>query len=58
MRRYETQVDVTTHDGQQVTYSGDGLGPDNLTPDEVLDSAENAALAAEPGGTVTASRYR
>ena len=58
MRRYETEVDVTTAAGQPVTYRGDGLGPADLPPDQVLDSAEAAALAQEPGGTVTASRYR
>lgn len=58
MRRYETEVDVQTADGETRTYSGDGVGPADLTPDQVLDSAEAAALAQEPGGTVTGSRYR
>lgn len=49
---------MTTADGQPVTYRGDGIGPANLDPDQVLDSAEAAAPSQEPGGTVTASRYR
>ena len=58
MRRYETEVDLTTADGEHVTYSGDGIGPDGLSGDELLDSAEAAALAQEPGAAVTGSRVR
>lgn len=56
--RYETEVDLKTADGRKVTYSGDGVGPDGLGGDQLLDSAEQAALNAEPGAEVTASRAR
>ncbi|QMV23359.1 hypothetical protein GQS52_18090 [Streptomyces sp. SCUT-3] len=56
--RYETEVDVQTKDGKSVTYRGDGVGPAGLTGDQILNSAEAAALAQEPGGRVTGSRAR
>ncbi|MEU5499907.1 hypothetical protein [Streptomyces griseofuscus] len=58
MRRYETEVDIRTADGELVTYKGDGIGPAGQTGDQLLDSAEAAALAQEPGGTVEGSRIR
>ncbi|HEX5566081.1 MAG TPA: hypothetical protein VFY14_03945 [Streptomyces sp.] len=56
--RYETEVDIRTASGQSVTYRGDGIGPTNLTGDTLLDTAEAAALAQEPGGQALASRAR
>ncbi|MGD6749152.1 hypothetical protein [Streptomyces sp. BH105] len=56
--RYETEVDLKTADGQAVTYSGDGVGPAGLSGDQLLDSAEEAALEAEPGAEIVASRAR
>ncbi|EPH41470.1 hypothetical protein ABT390_34245 [Streptomyces aurantiacus] len=56
--RYETEVELQTADGQHVTYSGDGVGPEGMSGDQLLDSAEAAALAAEPGATVVSSRAR
>ncbi|MFD5027023.1 hypothetical protein [Streptomyces sp. NPDC058373] len=58
IRRYEAEVDIRTADGQTVTYTGDGLGPADDAPDDLLDGLEAAALAQEPGGEVIASRAR
>ncbi|MEU3565411.1 hypothetical protein [Kitasatospora sp. NPDC006786] len=55
---YRAEVDVTTADGRQVTYSGSGVAPAGISRDDVLDSAEAAALHAEPGGAITGSRFR
>jgi hypothetical protein len=56
--RYETEVDLEAPGGRHVTYQGDGLGPDDLDGDELLDSGEQAALQEEPGAHVVASRVR
>ncbi|MFL4497363.1 hypothetical protein ACJ6WD_39925 [Streptomyces sp. VTCC 41912] len=56
-RYYEAEVTVRTSSGEEVTYRGDGVGPAE-SGDALLSGAEAAALAQEPGGTVTSSRVR
>ncbi|MFH8405528.1 hypothetical protein ACH4FX_12245 [Streptomyces sp. NPDC018019] len=56
--RYEAEVDFERADGSRVTYRGDGVGPDGESGDQLLDGAEAAALAEEPGAHVIASRVR
>ncbi|MBC2879804.1 MULTISPECIES: hypothetical protein [Streptomyces] len=58
MQRYEAEVTVQTADGRAITYRGDGIGPDGVSTEELLNGAEAAALAQEPGGAVTKSRVR
>ncbi|MEU3423616.1 hypothetical protein AB0F39_34585 [Streptomyces murinus] len=57
-KRYESEVVVRTASGETVTYRGDGIGPADVSGDALLDGAEAAALAQEPGGTVVSSRAR
>lgn len=57
-KRYQAEVELETADGRHVTYRGDGLAPDDATGDQLLDSAEQAALQQEPGARVVASRAR
>lgn len=57
-RRYEAEVELERPDGSHVTYRGDGVGPDDETGDQLLDGAEAAALAEEPGARVISSRVR
>lgn len=56
--RYEAEVDLQTKDGRRVTYRGDGIGPADKPGAELLDGAEAAALAAEPGARILRSRAR
>ncbi|MFD7661055.1 hypothetical protein [Streptomyces sp. NPDC059788] len=56
--RYEAEVELELSDGSRVTYRGDGVGPDDETGDQVLNGAEKAALAQEPGARVVSSRAR
>ncbi|MFD5737913.1 hypothetical protein ACFWIY_34660 [Streptomyces sioyaensis] len=57
MKRYQAEVTVRTSGGEEVTYKGDGVGPDT-SGQELLAGAEAAALAQERGGTVISSRVR
>lgn len=56
--RYEAEVELERPDGTRVTYRGDGVSPDDETGNQVLDGAERAALAEEPGARVVSSRAR
>ncbi|MFF4741313.1 hypothetical protein ACFY2W_36330 [Streptomyces sp. NPDC001262] len=58
MQRYEAEVTIRTATGTEVTYRGDGIGPDDVTTDQLLDGAAAAALAQEPGGQIVSSRVR
>ncbi|GCD45711.1 hypothetical protein [Streptomyces paromomycinus] len=54
---FQAVVNLETADGELVTYYGVGYGPDDESGQQVLDGAERAALAEEPGGSrVTSSR--
>lgn len=56
--RYEAEVELELADGSRVTYSGDGVGPDDESGEQLLSGAEAAALAEEPGAHVISSRAR
>ncbi|MFF3196703.1 hypothetical protein [Streptomyces misionensis] len=57
-QRYEAEVTLRTASGEEVTYRGDGTGPAGVSGDDLLNGAEAAALAQEPGGEVISSRAR
>ncbi|MFJ9447200.1 hypothetical protein ACIRRH_35925 [Kitasatospora sp. NPDC101235] len=55
---YRSEVDVTTADGQSVTYTATGAGPAGVPADQVTAGAVAAVRAADPTATVTAARSR